>query len=236
MIAVLILLFGVIAVCLLVFADQILAQTTKHKAHRETGVYTVWYHLRRYTVPRPSLQESPYWDRFPNTKNYCYGGTLDDPVLKELADSIMYIADGRSNRWMAGFILALVQQNCTYRTDYETFGDSERYAFPICAMYLRGNDCEDSAYWGCALSRLCGLDAVMVRVKGHMAYGVYVLGIGVTFKHADKTYIWCESTSTNPMGIYTGNRDIQGTYDLLLPPEGFIELQTHEDSFERYKR
>lgn len=228
-------LVALVAVLTLFLVNETAKLVLKRTAHSESGCLRVLYRFRTYRVECPALYGSPYFDRFPSSKRYIYEGTLDDPVLAELAGCIMEATRGRSERWRAGFILALVQQNVTYRSDSDTYGVSERYAFPVCALYLRAGDCEDSAYLGCALSRLCGIQSAIVRVDGHVAYGCFVRSIGYTFVHCGMTYIWCESTSVLPMGWYLGNRDIMGTYDLLNPPSGYIENGTFVDSFAKYK-
>ena len=170
----------ILLVAVLVFAGYFFATLAlKLTAHSKTGSFRFLYRGLYRTVPCPSYADSTYWNRFPNntsasTHDFTYHGTIDDPFVTALAESVKGKVEGKTDAYKAGYILALVQQNVTYRRDTKTFGKAEKYGFPICTAYLRGCDCEDSAYLGASLSHLIGLDVAMFRVPGHMTYGVYL--------------------------------------------------------------
>ena len=153
-----------------------------------------------------------------------------------LAESVKGKVEGKTDAYKAGYILALVQQNVTYRSDTKTFGKAEKYGFPICTAYLRGCDCEDSAYLGASLSHLIGLDVAMFRVPGHMTYGVYLGGKGTCLEHDGKRYTICETTSSFPPGLYSGETLVLLSCNLKAPPEDYIRNRTFEEDFTQYKR
>lgn len=239
---------AILAICLLVIVALIaflgylcVILALKFSAHSKAGDYRFVYRLRYRTVPCPTLSESRYWNRFPrdasaSSHQFEYGGTVDDDVMRTMADMIADRVDGKSDAYKAGFILAMVQQNCTYRKDAVTFGKTEKYAFPVCTAYLRGCDCEDSAYWGACLSQLIGLDVAMFRVYGHMTYGVYLGGKGTCLEHDGKAYTICETTGFLPVGIYTQNKDIRASFKLSVPEEGWFDTETVTEDFAQYKK
>lgn len=227
----------IIVIVLILFLYQVTAVfALKQTAHKRTGDFWFVYHLIPRKVRCPDLTASPYWGRFPSERDQAVCPTIDDPVLKELADTLSGKTRFMTERGRAKYILAFIQQNVTYRLDSNTFGKAEVYAFPVCTLYLRGNDCEDSGFLGACLCKLVGLDAVVVRVTGHIAYGVNVKGWGKRFAHGDKTYVWCEGTGVFPMGWYTGNMDIQEVSNVVEPSEDYIETSTYEGDFTTAKR
>lgn len=207
----------------------------KSVAHKRDGDYWFFYHFMLHRIKRPNLESSQYYDRFPKEKEFVYGATLDDYVLTSLAQTIMENTKGKSAHYRAGYILAFVQQSATYRKDIETYGEQEMYEFPICTLFLRGVDCEGVAFLGLALSTLCGIDSALIRTQGHVAYGVNIEGHGTRFDHDGKFYLWCEGTSTFPMGIYSGNRAPLGTWTPEVPPSNFIADNTYELMFAKFK-
>lgn len=226
----------IVIIGLVLFLYDFIAKIViKYTAHRRTGVLWFVHHLIPRRVSCPNLMESPYWNRFPSSRDRTYECTLDDPVIQALAEDIVHRTRFMTQRGRASYILSLVQQNVTYRKDGATFGKVEKYGFPVCTLYLRGNDCEDSAFLGASLSWLCGLDVAIVHVEGHLAYGCNVRGWGTKFSHEGKSYVWCEGIGFMPIGVYTGTTEVLGTYNPTMPPSDYIENHTYEDDFEQYK-
>ena len=188
-------------------------------------------------IKRPDCKQSPYFDRFPRKDVVVckYQMTLDDPYLIQLAQQINIKTRGKSAKYKAGYILKLVQMGYTYQKDRKTYGVDEKYQFPVCTSYLHIGDCEDGALLGVGLSKLCGLDAQLIRVHGHLAYGVRVNGFGCKFKHDGKKYIWCEQTSIMPIGVHFNNKKILGTFTPFSPPVDYIANHSTPDLFDKYK-
>lgn len=93
-----------------------------------------------------------------NANEYLYDSTIDDPFLNDIASQIIKKVGKKSDKYIAGYILKLVQMGYTYKHDIDIFGDSDRHCFPVCLSYLHEGDCEDGAIMGAGLSKLCGLD------------------------------------------------------------------------------
>lgn len=74
----------------------------------------------------------------------------------------------------------------------------------------------------------------MVSVKGHALYAVNVNGFGMKVKHDGKKYLLCETTAVLPLGICLSEKELRGTYDVLDPPEDYIERYTTYDTFDKY--
>lgn len=194
------------------------------------------HHLIPRIVKMPELETSKYFDRFPYYRSSMYCPTIDDPIMKELANNITRICNGKSDRYKASYILSLVQQGYRYQSDTKTYGKSEKFAFPVCTMYLKKADCEDGAFLGASLSKLCGLDTVIIDVVGHIAYGVNVPGIGCKVEHNGKKYLWCESTFTLPIGFHINDKKMEGIYDVEIPPNEWLYTNTYQDGFSKYKK
>lgn len=227
----------ILAVMIYLIAGMIL----KWLAHSETGQFRFLFRFWYRTIPCTDLTASQYWDRFSkwtsstSTHDYTYMGTLDDPTVQWLAKRIANRVKDKSDYYKAAYVTAFVQQNVTYRLDSKTFGKTEKWAYPVCTLYLRGNDCEDTAYLGASLCHLIGLDVAVFRVTGHVTFGVNLGGIGRCMEHDGTKYTICETTGIFPPGIYWGKTDIIKSCTLEEPPEDYIETNTIVDSFEKYK-
>lgn len=195
-----------------------------------------FYHFIPRHIERPQCQSSKYFDKFPliDDTYWNYAMTLDDNFLNELASNINKKIGNKSDKYKAGYILKLVQSGYTYQSDYETFGQKDQRAFPLCTSYLHIGDCEDGAMLGAGLSQLLGLDTQVIFVYGHQAYGVRVNGFGCKFEHEGKNYLWCESTSIMPIGVHKNDLKIIGTYTPMVPQEDYIENHTRYDAYYRY--
>lgn len=207
----------------------------KYTAKNREDFWFFFYGIPRH-IKRPNCEYSQYYNRFPkkNSSIYEYASTIDDPFMIELAQALKDKIGNRSDRYKANYILKMVQSGVTYRKDSITYGNSERYAFPVCTSYLHIGDCEDSALLGAGLSKKLGLDTVMVLVNGHLAYAVNVNGFGVKVPYMGKKYLWCESTSIFPAGIYLDKFEIKGIYQVMTPPESYRDDDTYFDLFNKY--
>lgn len=207
----------------------------KLTAHRRNGAYWFMYRGIPRRLDAGNLEDSEYWNLFPKEKDFEYGATIDDWVMKRLATNIRFQLNGKSDRYIAGYVLAFVQQNCTYRKDSKTYGQSEMYEFPICTLYLRGVDCEGVTFLGAGLTHMLGIDTAIIHVKGHVAYGVAIEGSGTRFIHDGKSYLWCEGTGLNPIGWHINTKSILGTYSIEYPPFDYRETGTISVPFSNFK-
>lgn len=233
------LLIGVLAFMILLIGSLALfglGFLFKHIA-RHTTDFIFFYRCIPRKVKRPDCKMSKYYDRFPTKDGtqWEYAPVIDDPWMKELADNVMKKIGKKSDRYRANYILHLVQYAYTYEKDKETYGTSEKWAFPVCTGFLHVGDCEDGALLGAGLSKLCGLDTVMISMWGHALYGVNVKGFGKRVEYEGKQYVMCETTAPVPMGISTVSGRFLGAYEVLYPPIDYLTTHTYEDGFEQYK-
>lgn len=231
---------GFLVLVLVAMFYMLAVYALKMTSHSRTGQFRFLFRGMYRTLPCSDLTNSQYWGRFSkyatsSTHDYAYGGTLDDTVLQWLASRIATKVNGKSDYYKASYVTAFVQQNVTYRTDYVTFGKAEKWAYPVCTLYLRGNDCEDTAYLGASLCKLLGLDVACFIVTGHMTFGVNLGGKGTCMEHDGVQYTICETTGIMPVGIYSGATDVIVSFTLEDPPENYIENYTVEDDFIQYK-
>lgn len=187
-------------------------------------------------IKRPDCEQSKYYNRFPIKKGQYWNlsQAIDDPFLIELADNINKKIGNKSDGYKARYILKLVQFGYTYRRDVKTYGDAERWAFPVCTSLLHIGDCEDGQLLGAGLSKLCGLDVVMVSLYGHAMYAVKVNGFGMKVEHNGEKYLLCETTSILPIGISLTEAKILATYEVEEPPQDYIDKYTIYDEFSKY--
>ena len=171
------------------------------------------------------MKKGAYWS---------YAPQIDDPFMHELANNILAKVGKKSNRYIAGYILQLVQYGYTYRSDKDTYGDTEKWAFPVCTSLLHIGDCEDGSLLGAGLSKLCGIDTVTVSLKGHAMYAVRVNGFGMKVEHNGKKYLLCETTSVLPLGLNVSSAQIYGQYDVIAPPSEYLTNYTIYDPFIKY--
>lgn len=199
----------------------------------------VWFPVSfiPHRIRVPSVEKSKYKDLFPKKTIplvYHNAPTIDDEVLKEIVRQMESRIGKRSDRYKARYILSFVQMAIRYSKDGATYGVSEKYAFPCCTLHLRQGDCEDMALLGAGLSRLMGLDVIVIHVEGHVAYGVNVDGFGKKVEFDGKKYLWAEPTGIFPLGCAFNDRPLLGCYYPKTPEEYYINLHTYEDSFDKY--
>lgn len=232
-----IILYGLLALLVLSLVYIIGGFILKSLAYKNKE-FVFWYHFLPRKIKCPDCTKSPYFNRFPRNdySHWNYVPTPDDQFMKKLADNVMAKIGNRSDKYKAGYILKLTQFAYTYTSDIQQYGVNERWAFPVCLGYLRRGDCEDGAVFGCTLSILCGLDAVMVSRYGHALYGVNVNGFGMKVDHNGKKYIQCETTAVMPMGITLNSGKFLGCYEVKEHPSDYIDRMTFYDEFDKYRK
>ena len=230
---------GILVVAMVLFlAWMLISLILKNTADNRRGK-PVWFLLN--LIPRrvevPSSKASQYYDRFPKKiipDVYSYATTLDDVTIRELAEALEKKIGNRSDSYKARYILAFVQMAIRYQSDLKTYRSDERYAFPCCTLEQRVGDCEDMALLGASLSKLLGIDAIIIHMTGHLAYAVNVNGFGKKIEFDGKKYIWAEATGFFPLGFVVNDKEIDGCYYPKTPPTDYIATQTYEDSFSKY--
>lgn len=230
-------LIAFLMVLLFALFQLIAGRIIKSRAKNQTDI-VFRYRFKKYRLMMPDVTESKYFDRFPKKDGtqWNYGPAIDDPFMQKLADDVMMIISKKSDRYKAGFILRLTQYLYTYQKDIQTYGDSERYAFPVCTAYLRVGDCEDGALFGASLSRICGLDTILIHNEGHLLYGVRVKGFGMKISHNGKNYLKCETTGILPIGLTLNDGKFLDAYDVEYPPEDYVKKHTYIDEFDKYRK
>ena len=161
------------------------------------------YHFIPRFIHEPDVSASPYYKKRGPVKQYLQTGmwpTIDDPALKEVAEQIKYKTRHMSDRGRASYILHYVQQSIGYYSDVKTHGTAEYWELPINTLMSRKGDCEDSAFLCAALMHLCGLDAIVVHMTGHMtvactAKPLFKTPFTKTYKYNDKVYYRAETTT-----------------------------------------
>lgn len=211
-----------------------------HAKHVKEGIHFI-HHFVPKTLRMPPYTISPYFNRYPDKDRWMEDywrmcATIDDPFMRELASEVEKECEGKSDAYKAGYILKITQCLYTYEKDSKVYGQQDRWQFPVCTAYLRTGDCEDGAFFGAGLSRLCGLDAIVIYQKGHALYGVCVDGIGMKVTHDGKEYLKCETTSILPLGFTLHEGAVLGTYDVKVPSPDFIEKRTYIDQYGKYKQ
>ena len=204
------------------------------------GIRFIYRFIPRH-LPMPDVHTSTFFNRYPDKSNkwttdmWRMCPTINDPWLIELSKIVDKECEGKSDRYKAGYILAITQCLYTYKKDVDTYGQTDRWQFPVCTAYLRTGDCEDGAFFGAGLSKLCGLDTIVIYENGHALYGVNVKGFGFKVTHNDKHYLKCETTSILPLGIVLNDKPTIGTYDIVDVTSEFMTDRTFHDDFAKYK-
>lgn len=195
------------------------------------------YHFIPRRVKMPDCKTSKYFNRFPDKDGTQWSSavTLDDPWLRELAGNIEKKIGRKSDRYKAGYILKLTQYAYRYKRDIDTYGVSEKWAFPVCTAYLRVGDCEDGTLLGAGLSHLLGIETITIQKEGHALYGVKVKGFGMRYEYKGESYLICETTGILPMGISFSETRYLGGHELRMEPD-YLEKHTYVESFNNYRR
>lgn len=177
----------------------------------------IWYyHLRRYTISVPPLYLSAYNLQIHNCEkeNLAYFTTLDDPVVKQIAEDFNDMFVHKSISFKAHCLQAMIQQNVKYVNDMSRFGVENCWCFPIRTLITKIGDCEDSAILYASLATAIGLDVVLIYFPTHMLCGVRL--------YKDNQYIPLELTKYLPvnssMRICCGGEIIYPSY----PSEEFL--------------
>jgi hypothetical protein len=158
------------------------------------------YGAATYNV-RVDLSKSPYYGKLPSVmdpKYLPFYSTIDDPVMKDIADQLNGQLEGRRDFIKVSVLLAFVQQNIWYVSDEERFG-KDIWETPIYVLRERKADCDGMASLYTSIAYNMGLDVVTVIVTGHMCSAVKAAGChGKGYRYNDKTYIHVETTDRLP--------------------------------------
>ena len=161
--------------------------------------YSWVYGMRFYSIVIPDLTKSPYYGKnAPKNLNWqAYYPTIDDPVLKQVASQLNYLASKKKmgDTQKANFILKFVQMNIKYTKDSDQYGKSEYWVLPINTLAKKAGDCEDSAFLCACLMYLCGLDVINVNMVGHLTCAVDVPAFGKKYTLNNTTFYRAETTS-----------------------------------------
>lgn len=118
------------------------------------------------------FHNSPYFRRkCPNLTfdSLTYHSTLDDPVFKEMTETIYQATCHYSEKKRAKILLDFFKINFTYKTDMEHFGSEEFWEFPVDFFFDKCGDCDGYALAYTHIANKIGLKARPVVVKGgHM--------------------------------------------------------------------
>lgn len=141
--------------------------------------YFGWHY---YEIDIPPMFYSPYYQQTHNfgVQYLPYFPTLDDPVLRQIAEDFDELMKGRTDNYKILCLQAMVQQNVRYVSDVDRFGKENVWCFPIQTLITKMGDCEDSAILYVSLATLIGLDAIFFYYSTHTYAGVY-LDIGCAF-------------------------------------------------------
>lgn len=142
-----------------------------------------------------------------------------DRHVRAIADHILSLTEGRSDRDKATAALNFVQTAIVYRLDSENYGCDEFWATPAETLYLHSGDCEDTSILLCSIYLAMGFRCALLDYPGHIAVGVY-LG-------DSDDYLYCETTTSYP--TKTGTSPIIGGEPAVYPAdsgEGFLGFVT----------
>lgn len=216
---------GIIAVSILIIVVAYLITMIVFKFSNPRKSFIWIYHGIPHIMNVPDLTRSQYYELFP-AKSMSWLGcypTIDDIVLKQLAEDLLDKCRNKSDSYKYGFILAFVQQNIKYVSDEKQYGESETWCLPIQTLKTRMGDCEDTAILYCSLISLMGLETVLITVPGHAVSGTKK-GIGAKFEYLSDTYYFAETTSIIPMpGIYTASKNVRYCAKPIMPTKEFMD-------------
>ena len=163
--------------------------------------------FKLYFASKPDYESSPYYKMYPKASACSTSGqytTIDDPIIKKIADELNGQMSILTPRAKAEALLAFVQQTKRYQYDKDNYGKNEQWVLPINTLRRRYADCEDVALLYAALCYHCGLDVKVVCMTGHLAAAVYT-GDKIGFGHTidGKKYLYAEPTGAFPiLGVH----------------------------------
>lgn len=159
-------------------ADIYLYKKNKAIHGGENNKLRWYYHLRKYSIDIPPAHLSTYHLQVHDTdyKSLPYFGTIDDPVIAQIAEDFNDLFKFKSDKFKAHCLQAMIQQNVAYVSDNVRFGIDNCWCFPIRTLITKHGDCEDSALLYAGLAHLIGIDVVLVYFETHMLCAVFVSG------------------------------------------------------------
>ena len=182
-----------------------------------------------YFMKKVDLTESQYYNKRVISSQYKYVymadyPTVDDVVIKKIANQLNDMCAGRSESYKAGFLLAFVQQNFKYVHDLSQYDFEEYWAIPIETLESRKGDCEDTSLLYSALAYNMGLKVVTRRVIGHV-FPAVPNGMFTKVKVADEYFYPAETTGVLAIpGLYSGKTTVTNFGYPQVPCKAFKDL------------
>jgi len=164
--------------------------------------WTCDYGAKTYEVVF-DISESPYRNLVPAVMSpdlLQYYSTIDDPVVKDIADQLDAQLVGEREKKVANVVLALVQQNVRYVSDDSRFNGRDVWETPAYVLEYGVADCDGSANLYSSIAFNMGLDVVSVIVTGHMCSAVNIPGCHGTFYEFDGRRYYHMETTDNVAG------------------------------------
>lgn len=123
-----------------------------------------------------------------------------DPYVQAVADHIVEVTDGCTEKERATAALCFVLTAIRYTSDEYLYGTEEFWASPVETLYLHRGDCEDTTVLLCSIYGAMGIRSVLLDYPGHEAAGV-ILGDD----NALDDYLICETACDSPHPIGWSN-------------------------------
>lgn len=143
--------------------------------HGGSNTRLIWYYKwRRYIIDVPPIYLSTYHLQVHDSdeNNLQYFATLDDPVIKQIAEDFDELCRRKSLDYKIHCLQAMIQQNVKYVSDSKRFGMENCWCFPVRTLVTKCGDCEDSALLYAGIAANLGLDVVLIYFPTHMYVGV----------------------------------------------------------------
>lgn len=129
------------------------------EASRHDGLFAM--NLMRYSSGR--VVADPGIDSFVDP---------DDPYVRTVADRILSVTDGMSDRTRITSALNFVRMAIDYRLDDDQYGMRDYWATPAETLFSRQGDCEDTSILLCSILSAMGIPSGFVLYSTHAAVQV----------------------------------------------------------------
>ena len=150
------------------------------------------------------ITKSQYYGLLPSVMSLDllpYYSTIDDVVVKDIAEQLNRQLEGERVRKKANVLLAMVQQNVKYVSDEERFDGRDVWETPAYVLEHGVADCDGSADLFVSIAHNMGLDVVCVVIEGHMCAGVNIPGgHGKPYMFEGREY-WHMETTDDLAGV-----------------------------------
>lgn len=190
-----------------------------------------WSYGSKTYSAEAELSESPYYrkcqmERF--LEFLPFYSTVDDPVMKDIADSISDQLPGYADdAYAANVVLAMVQQNVEYANDEDLYGVEDLWGLPATVLDKGKGDCDCMTDLYVSVASNLDIDVVSVLVEGHMFPAAHVDWNGVCYDLGGRRYFHMEVTDRIPVaGRYWGEKSVQAWARPAVPSERFRSTLT----------